>query len=257
MVTYSLKKSYRLKDLKQKPFKDLWGLHGIFTTMWIFGKPVRILFFKNHIKNLIKSLNVYGIKNKNLKKKIIKIININLSKKKNYNHLLRVALNKDLISISLRKKISPKLDFDLKLINLKREKPNHKNLKYKRILSHLKKIDNSKSDIGIVNKKRILETGTSNLVFIKNDKAFTPIKDYYVGNTYKYLKSKFKKIVRKEIFVDDIKKFDEILLFGSGKGVASVKTIKQVGWKRKSLKNYKIFLKYYQSAIKKSHLYKF
>ena len=78
-----------------------------------------------------------------------------------------------------------------------------------------------------------------------------------MGNTYKYLKSKFKKIARKEIFVDDIKKFDEILLFGSGKGVASVKTIKQVGWKRKSLKNYKIFLKYYQSAIKKSHLYKF
>ena len=69
MATYSLKKSYQLKDLKEVSFKDLWGDHGIFTTMWIFGKPAKILFFENHMKNLIKSLKIYGIK-KNLLKKI-------------------------------------------------------------------------------------------------------------------------------------------------------------------------------------------
>ena len=62
MVTYLLKKSYQLKDLKDVKFKDLWGDQGIFTTMWIFGKPLKILFFDNHIKNLIKSLKKYGIK---------------------------------------------------------------------------------------------------------------------------------------------------------------------------------------------------
>ncbi len=62
MVIYSLKKSYQLKDLQETNFKDLWGDHGIFTTMWIFGKPPRILFFENHIKNLIRSLYKYGIK---------------------------------------------------------------------------------------------------------------------------------------------------------------------------------------------------
>ena len=82
MVTYLLKKSYQLKDLKEIPFKDLWGDHGIFTTMWIFGKPAKILFFKNHIQNLIKSLNDYGIKKKTLRKDIIKVLNKNLSKKK-------------------------------------------------------------------------------------------------------------------------------------------------------------------------------
>ena len=56
MVTYLLKKSYQLKDLKQIEFQDLWGDHGIFTTMWIFGKPAKILFFDNHLKNLILSL---------------------------------------------------------------------------------------------------------------------------------------------------------------------------------------------------------
>ena len=55
MVNYLLKKSYQLKDLKEIEFKDLWGDNGVFTTMWIFGSPPRILFFKDHINNLIKS----------------------------------------------------------------------------------------------------------------------------------------------------------------------------------------------------------
>ena len=119
MVTYLLKKSYQLKDLKQIEFQDLWGDHGIFTTMWIFGKPAKILFFGNHLKNLILSLKKYQIKKKSLKSDILKIINKNLSKKRKYNHLLRIAINKKIISISLRKRIKPKLNFNLKLVKLK------------------------------------------------------------------------------------------------------------------------------------------
>ena len=77
MVKYLLKKSYQLKDLKQIEFQDLWGDHGIFTTMWIFGKPAKILFFNNHLKNLISSLKRYQIKKKSLKLDILKIINKN------------------------------------------------------------------------------------------------------------------------------------------------------------------------------------
>ena len=53
MVNYLLKKSYHLKNLKEIKFKDLWGDHGVFTTMWIFGNPPKILFFKGHILSLI------------------------------------------------------------------------------------------------------------------------------------------------------------------------------------------------------------
>ena len=237
MAIYSLKKSYQLKDLQEVDFKDLWGDHGIFTTMWIFGKPPKILFFENHIKTLIKSLKIYRVKKKSLKKDILEIINENLSKKVNYNHLLRVAVNKKIISISLRKRLSPKSNFNLKLVNLKREKPQYKNLKYKKILSHLIKIDNSKSDIGLVYKKMILETGTSNLLFIKQNKI--------------------KNMIKKDIFVKDLKSYDEILLVGSGKGIASIKTIKQIGWKRKNLKRFRILSKYYNSITNKCRPHKF
>jgi len=257
MVNYLLKKSYRLKDLKQIEFQDLWGDHGIFTTMWIFGKPVKILFFDNHLKNLILSLKKYQIKKKSLRSDILKIINKNLSKKIKYNHLLRVALNKKIISISLRKRVSPKSNFDLKLVNLKREKPQYKNLKYKKILRHLSKMDNSKSDIGLVNKKMILETGTSNLLFIRHNKVYTPTKGYYEGNTFKFIKSKIKKVIRKDIFIKDLKSYDEILLVGSGKGIASIQTIKQIGWKRKELKKFKVLSKYYKSIINNCRPHKF
>ena len=257
MVKYLLKKSYQLKNLKEIKFKDLWGDHGIFTTMWIFGKPPKILFFDNHIKNLIKSLYKYGIRKKNLKKTIIKIINQNLSKKKNYNHLLRIALSKNIISISLRKRLTPKLNFNLKVVKYKREKPEYKNLKYKKIISFLSKMDNSKSDIILINKNKVMETGTSNLLFIKNKEVFGPKKDYYEGNTYKFLKTKIKKISKKNIYIKELNNYDEILLIGSGKGVASVKTIKEIGWKRKNLNRFNIFLKYYNLAIKKSKIYKF
>ncbi len=257
MATYLLKKSYQLKNLKEIKFKDLWGDHGVFTTMWIYGKPAKILFFENHIKNLIISLKSYGISKKSLKKDIIEIINTNLSKDKKYNHLLRVALNKQVISISLRKRVKPKLNFNLKLVNLRREKPKYKNLKYKKILSHLVKLDNSRSDIGLVVNNKILETGTSNLLFVKKQKIFTPIKNYYEGNTYKFLKSKIKKISRKDILIKDLDNFEEIILVGSGKGVTSVKSIQEINWKRKSLNKFKVFSKYYRLAVKKCNNYKF
>ena len=76
MVKYLLKKSYQHKDLKEINFRDLWNDKGVFTTMWIYGKPPKILFFKPHIENLIKSLKVYKIYKKDTKNKILKLIKI-------------------------------------------------------------------------------------------------------------------------------------------------------------------------------------
>ena len=249
MVNYLLKKSYQLKDLKEIEFDDLWGDHGVFTTMWIFGSPPKILFFKKHINNLLKSTKSYSISKPSLKLDILRLLKNNLNLKKKYNHLLRIALNKKTLSISLRKRIKPTLNFDLKLVNLKRQKPKFKNLKYKEILKHLSKLDNSKSDIGLCSNKRIFETGTSNLLFVKNNKVFSPTNKFYKGITYKFFKSKIKKIFKKDILVNSLNEFDEIILIGSGKGVASVKTINKLKWKRKSLNFYNILLKDYKSAI--------
>ena len=256
MVKYLLKRSYQLKNLKEVKFKDLWDDHGVFTTMWIFNNPPKILFFKEHIDNLIKSSKAYSIYKPSLKSDILKLLKNNIDTKKKYNHLLRVAVNKKILSISIRKRVNSKLNFDLRLVNLKRYKPEFKNLRYREILKYLSKLDNSKSDIGLCSNKKILETGTSNLFFIKNNQVFSPNNKFYKGTTYKFFNSKIKKIVKKDILVKSLKGFDEIILIGSGKGVTSVKTINSIKWKRKSLKFYRTLSKKYKSAISNCSIFR-
>ena len=249
MATLLLKKSYRHKDLKEIKFHDLWNSYGVFTTMRIIGKPAKILFFKSHLNNLFKSLKDYKINNKNIRDNILKLIKINISNKKNYDHLLRVATNKKMISISLRKRHKPKSNFVLKLVNYKRIDPEYKNLKYKKILNLLKKMDVTKSDIALYKNKKILETGTSNLLFAKKNQIYSPINNFYNGTTLKFFLKKINKIKRKNIFIDSLKNYDEIIIIGSGKGVVSVNSIEKPFWKRKSLKNYRILSKIYQKAV--------
>ena len=252
MVTLLLKKSYRHKDLKEIKFHDLWNSYGVFTTMRVIEKPAKIIFFKEHINNLIRSLKVYKINKKNIKQNILKLIKLNLNKNKKYDHLFRVAANNKMISISLRKRLKPKLNFSLKLIDYKRIEPEYKNLKYKKILNFLKKMDTTKSDIALYKNKKILESGTSNLLFVKKNKIYSPINNFYKGTTLKFFTKKLKKIKKikkRNIFIDSLESYEEIIVIGSGKGVVSVNSIEKPFWKRKSLKNYRILSKIYQQAV--------
>ena len=256
MVTYLLKKSYQHKTLKEVNFKDLWGDKGVFTTMRILGKPAKILFFNSHIKNLVKSLKIYQLDKVNIQKDILKLIKLNIDKSKIYNHLLRVAVNKKIISVSLRDRKTPKLKFNLKLINYKRIDPKLKNLKYKLILKYLSKMDNTTSDVGLCYEKKILESGTSNIFFIKENTVYSPLKNIYKGVTYSFFKKKLGKIINKEILINSLNDYDEILLIGSGKAVTSVSTIKEINWKRNGLKHYKILYKFYKKEILKCPVYR-
>ena len=256
MATLLLKKSYRHKDLKEIKFNDLWNSYGVFTTMRVIGKPPKILFFKEHIDNLFRSLKIYKINKKNIKQNILNLIKLNLSKKKNYDHLFRVAANHKMISISLRKRFKPKSNFILQLVNYKRIDPEYKNLKYKKILKFLNKMDTTKSDIALYKNNKILESGTSNLLFIKKNKIYSPINSFYKGTTLKFFTKKVKKIKKRNIFINSLNDYDEIIVIGSGKGVVSVSSIEKPFWKRKSLKNYRILLKIYKKEISNCSIYK-
>jgi len=255
MVNILLKKSYLHKDLKEINFKDLWNAYGVFTTMWIFGKPLKILFFKQHIKNLIKSTKIYKINIKGIEKSILKIIKSNLKSNKKYNHLLRIAVTSKVISFSLRKRLKPKPKFSIELINYKRIQPEFKNLKYKKILNYLSKINTTNSDIFLCVNKKILESGTSNILFVKKNKIFSPIKNFYKGITLKFFEKEVGKIIKKNIFINTLNNYDEIILIGSGRGVVSVESIKKTKWKRKSLSTYRFLSKIYNQAVTKCPLY--
>ena len=248
MVTLLLKKSYLHKDLKEVKFNDLWNGYGIFTTMRVVGRSAKILLYKSHIDNLINSLKIYKIYKKNLKKNITNLIKVNLKKNKNYDHLLRVALNNKIISISLRRRPVPKSNFKLKMINYKRIDAKYKNLKYKKILKILSKLDTTKFDIALYKNKKMLESGTSNILFVKNKKIYSPKRDIYKGVTFKFFCKKVQ-INSKDIFLKNLGNYDEIILIGSGKGVVSVSEIENTSWKRKSFKIYDRLFKIYNNRI--------
>ena len=245
MATLLLKKSYQLSNLKEVTFKDLWGSRGVFTTMRMVGKPPKLLLLKPHIENLIKSTKKYGIIKKNLKDIIKDLINKN-TLYKGPDNLFRIALNKKLISVSIRKRPKPKSNFNLLLFKYKRVEPNYKNLYYKKILAKLSTVESTKFDIALVSNDMILETGTSNLVFVKNGKVFSPKKNCYIGNTLKFISKKIK-INFKNISIKEINNYDEIILIGSGKGVASVSKIKELNWKRRKNDYYNKLNKIYKS----------
>jgi len=245
MANFLLKKSYHINNLKISKFKDLWGSHGVFTTIRLIGKPGKLVLFKDHFINLIKSLKKYKIYSKHIEDNIKTLIRTNIRNNIKYNHLFRIALTKKLISISIRKRLKPSNNFELKVLNYKRVDPKYKNLQYKYILKKLNSYDATNVDILLVYKKKILETCTSNLLFIKNNKYYSPKNNCYIGNTINYLRKKIK-INFRDINLEDIHKFDEILLVGSGKGITPVKFIKQYKWKNKSVTGFKKIYKYFK-----------
>ncbi len=250
MAKYLLKKSYQRKDFKEIEFDNLWNKDGVFTTMWIYNNPPKILFFRTHIDNLIKSLKAYKIYEKGIKNKILKLISENIDKTKSYNHLLRVALNKKTVSISLRDRVKTKQRFGIKLVNYERVKPEYKNLKYKKILGYLSKINTSKEDIALCVNDKIFETGTSNLLFVKNNKIYSPKNKYYRGTNLKFYEKKFN-IIKKNIYFKELNQFDEILLIGSGKGVVSTSYIVDYNWKRRKNKIFNSMYKTFEKEFKK------
>ena len=56
MAIFLLKRSYQASNQKEIGFKDLWGSHGVFTTIRLLGKPGKLILFKSHFNGFIKSL---------------------------------------------------------------------------------------------------------------------------------------------------------------------------------------------------------
>ena len=103
MENILLKKSFHAKNFKLLKFNSLWGYKGIFTTIRLFGKEPNFILVDQHLKKLNKDLRYFGIDVKISKNFLTNFLN-KYSKIKNYDHLLRIAVTKKIISLSVRKR---------------------------------------------------------------------------------------------------------------------------------------------------------
>ncbi len=251
MENILLKKSFHAKNFKLLKFNSLWGHKGIFTTIRLFGKEPNFILVDKHLKKLNKDLRYFGIDIKISKNLLTNFLN-KYSKIKNYDHLLRIAVTKKIISLSVRKRNKDHKYFTAKFFRFQRALPNFKNLQYKKIISLQKKINLQKEEILFYFNNKILEGSTTNLIFVNSNKLFIPKNYYYYGITLEYLiKNLPYKNHRTDINISSLHQFSEILLVGSGKGVVSISFIKQFNWYRSSMKMYNLLLKKYSKILLK------
>ena len=143
MVNFSFKKSYNFKSFNNVKYDHLWGSKGVFTTIRVVGHNPKYVFVKDHLSQLNKSLKKLKIKFTLTEKKLLELIPNQLNIKK-FDHLLRIAVKQNLISISLRPRLTPSNNFQCQLVNYQRTNAKVKNLHYKKILSLQKNIDMQK-----------------------------------------------------------------------------------------------------------------
>jgi len=250
MVNFSFKKSYNFNSFNSVNYDHLWGSKGIFTTVRVVGSNPRYIFLKDHLRQLNKGLKKQNINFVLTEKKLLELIPNQLHIKK-FNHLLRIAVKQNLISISLRPRLTPSNNFQCQLVNYQRVNARVKNLHYKKILSLQKDIDMQKKEILFYSKKIVLEGSTTNLIMIKNNQMIVPKGNYYKGITMNYFLKKFiNKYIFKFITLSDLLSADEIILVGSGKGVVKVSSIPQIKWFSSSSKMFKRISSIYEAQLK-------
>ena len=250
MVNFSFKKSYNFNSFNSVKYDHLWGSKGIFTTVRVVGSNPRYIFLKDHLRQLNKSLKKQNINFVLTEKKLLELIPNQLHIKK-FNHLLRIAVKQNIISISLRPRLTPSNNFQCQLVNYQRVNARVKNLHYKKILSLQKDIDMQKKEILFYSKKIVLEGSTTNLIMIKNNQMIVPKGNYYKGITMNYFLKKFiNKYIFKFITLSDLLSADEIILVGSGKGVVKVSSIPQIKWFSSSSKMFKRISSIYEAQLK-------
>ena len=250
MVNFSFKKSYNFNSFNNVKYDHLWGSKGVFTTVRVVGNSPRYIFLKDHLSQLNKSLKKLNIKFTLTEKKLLELIPNQLNIKK-FNHLLRIAVKQNLISISLRPRLTPSNNFQCQLVNYQRVNARVKNLHYKKILSLQKNIDMQKKEILFYSKKLILEGSTTNLIMITNNQMIMPTGNYYKGVTMNFFLKRFKnKCKFKSITFEDLLSADEIILIGSGKGVVKVSSIPQIKWFSSSSKMFKRLSSIYEAQLK-------
>ena len=116
-------------------------------------------------------------------------------------------------------------------------------------------MDHSSSDVALSFNNKILESGTSNILLIKDNKVYSPLNGIYRGITYKFFKQKLKKIINKNIFIKTLKSMMKLYLLDQVKEWLQFKQLKYK-MEKKSLNFYKKLSYIYNKEISKCSIYK-
>jgi branched-subunit amino acid aminotransferase/4-amino-4-deoxychorismate lyase len=117
--------------------------------------------------------------------------------------------------------------------------PAAKSTEEKDLYGRLSELDITSEDWIIIDPKDndIRESATANLIFVQGNNLIIPEKRILQGITLRHLISRLQdsfSIIRSSPLDQDISQFDEILLCGTGRGVAPLTSLPELGWSSRS-----------------------
>ena len=175
------------------------------------------------------------------------------------NHgLLRICLFENLIGMSSRPAESDGNPVEGWLLHYRRPDPVIKSTTEKELYGSLGELEITKEDWVIIDPKDndIRETATSNLIFAKEEELLIPDKWVLNGIVLQqllpFLRDRFK--VTSGLPKDqDISSFDEILLCGTGRGIAPLTALSELGWSSQGNEIFSTIRAHYEEIIESSY----
>src|SRR6056300_1875770 len=214
---------------------DPWGRPGAFTTFRVFPNR-KVPFLSHHLDRLVDSarrLHLPWLPDTSLIHDDAHSYIDGLGD--GFSGLIRICLFEDLIGLSDRPAASDGKPVEGWLLHYRRPEPLAKSTAEKDLYGALAELEIEKEDWVIIDPKDndLRETATSNLIFAQGNELIIPEKWVLNGIVLQklmpFLEERFS--VTRAIPQDqDISSFDEIILCGTGRGVAPLTTLSELGW---------------------------
>jgi 4-amino-4-deoxychorismate lyase len=236
---------------------DPWGRPGAFTTFRVFPNR-KIPFLPNHLDRLLDSARRLHLPwlphSTEIQDRAHRYID---ELGDAFTGLVRICLFEDLLGLSDRSAASDGQPVDGWLLHHRRPEPLAKSTADKELYGALSELDVQKEDWIIIDPKDndLRETATSNLIFASGKNLLIPEKFILQGVVLRQLlpllQSEFS-ITRGSPKDSDLSDFSEILLCGSGRGVAPLCSLSELGWSTRGDTVFNQVRQIYDSLIKEA-----
>ena len=223
-----------------KPTEHLepWGTAGAFSTLRLFPKN-HIPFRRDYLQRLINSAKLLQQPWIPELSEIDKKLDQYLAESTTEEGLIRICLFNESLAFADRPANSDGQPVEGWLMQYRRPIPAAKSTEEKDLYGRLSELDITSEDWIIIDPKDndIRESATANLIFVQGNNLMIPEKRILQGITLRHLISRLQdsfSITRSSPLDQDISQFDEVLLCGTGRGVAPLSSLPELGWSSRS-----------------------
>jgi branched-subunit amino acid aminotransferase/4-amino-4-deoxychorismate lyase len=242
-----------------KPTKHIepWGNMGAFSTLRLLTNGY-IPFRDKYITRLLDSAKILEqkwIPNRiTIEKRLDEYLSIYSPKE----GLIRICIFEESIGISNRPSKSNGKETIGRLIKYRRPIPSAKSTIEKDLYGRLSELDITSEDWIIIDPKEndIRESATANLIFVQGNNLVIPDKHILLGVILRQmtpLLQNYFSITRSIPFGQNLSRFEEILLCGTGRGIAPLTSIPELDWCSRSDNAFKKIRSIYEQLMTKKN----